>query len=89
MLALYLRKNLISYEKALRIQSEAELLMAGNEYDMKSLDVLSLVNRSNCSAYDCEYVALAMNLGVKLFTMDKKVIAEFPLVVESLKGVEL
>ncbi|WP_257285205.1 type II toxin-antitoxin system VapC family toxin [Endozoicomonas sp. SESOKO1] len=85
-LALYLRKELITYDKALEIQNEAEILMSGNEYDIKSLSVLSLVNQSNCSAYDCEYVSLAMNLGIELFTMDKKIISEFPLIAKPLCG---
>ena len=88
-LALYLRKELITYDKALEIQNEAEILMSGNEYDIKSLNVLSLVNQSICSAYDCEYVSLAMNLGIELFTMDKKVISEFPLIAKPLRDVEL
>ncbi|MTI11803.1 type II toxin-antitoxin system VapC family toxin [Sansalvadorimonas verongulae] len=88
-LALYLRKDLISYDKALQIQNEAETLMSGNEYDIKSLNVLSLVNQSNCSAYDCEYVSLAINLDTELFTMDKKVISEFPLIAKPLRDVEL
>lgn len=85
-LALYLRKELITYDKALEIQNEAEILMSGNEYDIKSLSVLSIVNQSNCSAYDCEYISLAMNLGIELFTMDKKVISEFPLIAKPLRG---
>lgn len=88
-LALYLRKELISFEKALQIQDEAETLMAGHEYESKSLDVLSLVNLSRCSAYDCEYVSLAMSLDIKLLTMDKKVIAEFPKVAHSLTKIVL
>ena len=88
-LALYLRKELISYDKSLQIQHEAETLMTGNEYDIKSLNILSLVNQSNCSAYDCEYVSLAMNLGAELFTMDKKIISEFPLIAKPLRDVEL
>ena len=88
-LASYLRKKLITYDMSLQIQDEAEILMAGSEYDIKSLNVLSLVNQSNCSAYDCEYISLAISLGTKLFTMDKKVISEFPLIAESLRNVEL
>ncbi|WOG25887.1 type II toxin-antitoxin system VapC family toxin [Endozoicomonas sp. 8E] len=89
-LAFYLRKGLISYDKTLQIQHEAETLMAGNEYDIKSLDVLSLVNQSNCFAYDCEYVSLAINLGTKLFTMNKKkLISEFPLIAKPMRNVEL
>ncbi len=42
------------------------------------VQVLSLVNRSDCSAYDCEFVALARGLGVPLVTMDRKLAASFP-----------
>ncbi len=41
------------------------------------------------SAYDCEYVSLAVNPGTELFTSDKKVIAEFPLIAKPLRDVEL
>jgi predicted nucleic acid-binding protein len=40
--------------------------------------VLSLTNASACSAYDCEFVALAKQLNVKLITPDKKILSEFP-----------
>ena len=45
---------------------------------MDSRSVLGLVNESPCSAYDCEYVALAMQLGTNLVTMDKQVLRAFP-----------
>ena len=77
-LALYLRKELVAFEEALNIQSEMEAMLAGREYEVSSLDVLSLVNKSACSAYDCEFVALARGLGVKLVTMDKKLAGSFP-----------
>lgn len=77
-LALYLRKRLISFERAIRIQSEAESMLQENEFESNSIDILELVNDSTCSAYDCEFVALAKNLNTKLVTADKKVISEFP-----------
>ena len=77
-LSLYLRKGLIRFEEALEIQEEMELLFHGREYDAASLDVLSLVNQSDCSAYDCEFVALAKGLGVRLVTMDRKLVSCFP-----------
>jgi predicted nucleic acid-binding protein len=52
--------------------------MAGNEHDVDSGRVLELVRDSDCTAYDCEYVALAMHLGVKLVTMDSKLLKAFP-----------
>ncbi len=57
--------------------NEAENLMADNEYAVNSLEVLSLAASSECSAFDCEFVALAKDLGITLITSDKKVIKAF------------
>jgi predicted nucleic acid-binding protein len=70
------------------LQREAESLLSGNEYEMDSLDVLTLVRDSDCSAYDCEFVALAKRLGVDLVTMDKKVLRAFPAIAKSLRPVD-
>jgi predicted nucleic acid-binding protein len=48
------------------------------EHEVDSRLVLELVRDSDCSAYDCEFVALAMALGVKLVTMDAKLLKAFP-----------
>jgi len=52
--------------------------MQGKEYEVQSTQVLDLVKISKCSAYDCEFGALAQQLGIKLVTSDKKVLTEFP-----------
>ena len=52
--------------------------MTGFEFEVHSRDVLGLVRDSECSAYDCEFVALAERLDAKLVTMDKKVLKAFP-----------
>jgi predicted nucleic acid-binding protein len=77
-LALYLRKSLVTLEQAVALQQEAEEILRGREYEIGSDEVLDLVARSSCSAYDCEFVALARNLGVPLATMDRKLVAAFP-----------
>jgi predicted nucleic acid-binding protein len=77
-LSLYLRKGLIRFDQALAIQAEMETLFQGKEYDVTSLDVLSLTHHSGCSAYDCEFVALAKALDIKLVTMDRKLVTCFP-----------
>lgn len=40
--------------------------------------MLELVRDSDCSAYDCEFVALAVKLDTKLVTVDKKLLKAFP-----------
>ena len=77
-LALYLRKKMLSFYQAIQIQTEAEMLMSENEFVVNSSDILSLVKDSTCSAYDCEFVALAKNLNCTLVTVDKKILSEFP-----------
>lgn len=77
-LALYIRKRLLGFDEAYRIQREAESLLADNEFDVDSFEVLSLARDSGCSAYDCEFIALARQLGVKLVTEDAKLRAAFP-----------
>ena len=77
-LAGYVRRKDISFEQAVSLQLEAESLLAGCEFEVESREVLELVRDSDCSAYDCEFIALAMKLGTKLFTMDKKLLRAFP-----------
>jgi predicted nucleic acid-binding protein len=77
-LALYLRKKLLTFEDAYRIQSEAEALIGDAEYEVDSLDVLRLTEESGCTAYDCEFIALSRRLGVPLVTADAKLRKAFP-----------
>ena len=74
----YMRRGVIPFELATNLQSEAESLLAGNEFEVESRAVLELVRESDCSAYDCEFVALAAKLDTKLVTMDKKLLSVFP-----------
>lgn len=77
-LAGYLRREALTFDDVVNIQDEAEALVAGNEYEVASRRVLELVRDSRCTAYDCEFVALAMQLGVRLVTMDTKILRSFP-----------
>lgn len=86
-LALYLRKDLIGFEDALALQEQAELLLAETEMEASSSKILELVNTSQCSAYDCEFVALAKDLNLRLVTQDKKMLAQFPETAKSLQQV--
>ena len=46
--------------------------------DKPKMKVLGLAENSRCSAYDCEFVALAQELNVKLVTSDSLILKEFP-----------
>lgn len=74
----YLRRQAISFAQAMDLQSEAERLLEGAEFEVDSRAVLELARDSDCSAYDCEFVALAMKLDTQLVTMDKKLLRAFP-----------
>jgi len=77
-LGVYIRQKAITLEQAYRIQTSAETLLADREFDIPSHEVLRLVSLSTCSAYDCEFVALARQLRTKLVTADQKVLKAFP-----------
>lgn len=77
-LAGYLRRKALTFEQAVAIQSEAEELLRDAEFEVDSAEVLELVRGSDCSAYDCEFVALAASLEVPLWTMDAKLLRAFP-----------
>lgn len=76
-LSLYLRKKRLTIEVAQRFMEMAETLFQGNEYRVNSTDVLNLVAKSTCSAYDCEFVALARELKIRLITTDREILKEF------------
>jgi predicted nucleic acid-binding protein len=82
----YVRRNTISLRAAVDLQTEAERLLAGGEYEVDSRAILELASQSGCSAYDCEFVALAVTLGVKLVTMDAQVLRSFPSLTVSLRA---
>ena len=77
-LALAMRKAIVPLETAIAIQSEMEDLMHGAEYQISSLDVLTLARQGKCSAYDCEFVALAQSFQCPMITMDSKLQKAFP-----------
>ena len=77
-LATYMRRNLLTYDAALSIYRKAEALVAGAEYDVGAGEVLRLAKDSGCSAYDCEFVALAEHLDVRLISEDAGLCKAFP-----------
>ena len=77
-LALYLRQGRLSLVEVRQIMDDVTELMLDWEYELASYHVFDLVNQSTCTAYDCEFVALAQELGVPLVTTDRQIQEQFP-----------
>lgn len=77
-LAAYMRQRGLGITEAWQAQELAEALVGAHEYTLGGERVLQLVAGSACSAYDCEYVALAVELHVRLVTWDRQVLRDFP-----------
>jgi predicted nucleic acid-binding protein len=74
----HVRAGAVELSAAQASVAGAELLLAGREFLVATDRVLTLASASGCSTYDCEYVALAEELDVSLFTFDRRVLGGFP-----------
>jgi predicted nucleic acid-binding protein len=81
----YVRRGEIPAARARALASAAEDLLRGREFRVASDQVLDRSEASGCTAYDCEYVVLAEQLGVPLVTSDKQVLRAFPEIAVSLE----
>jgi predicted nucleic acid-binding protein len=79
-----MRRRSLTAEEAISIANLAEHMLGQKEFTVSTSTVLQLVSRSKCSAYDCEFVALAHAQEVQLVTTDRQVLREFPEVAISL-----
>lgn len=77
-LATYLRSNLLELADAAVLFKRATDIIGAEEYEVETSDVLRLCKQSKCSAYDCEYMALAEFLDLKLVTADTRLTKAFP-----------
>lgn len=77
-LANYVRVNQMDLADAALIFQRAAELIGAEEYEVETVDVLRLSKASKCSAYDCEYIALAEFLDLLLVTADGKLAKAFP-----------
>ncbi len=72
------RQGNLSLETVQHMAQRAESFMAGREYTVVTDQVLRLAGESRCSAYDCEFVTVAQDLGVPLVTADRQLLRAFP-----------
>jgi predicted nucleic acid-binding protein len=83
-LAGYIRRGL-KLAQAKRIMEEALSTFEGREVAPSSENILDLIAKSDCSAYDCEFVSLAAQLNVPLVTADRQLLSQFPKSAKSLE----
>lgn len=84
-LAGYLRHGDLNAGMIAHCLGGAESQLTGYEYLIPSSLVMEKVAGSTCSAYDCEYVALAEDLKTMLVTSDNQILDQFPELSISLK----
>lgn len=77
-LASYIRQRDLGVDEAVQAYVWAARVLAERELSVSTERVLALVAQSACTAYDCEYVALAEELDVPLVTADRQVQRAFP-----------
>jgi predicted nucleic acid-binding protein len=84
-LAMLLRQKRLDLPGAIACWNEAESLVAVPDTPSDSREILCLAQASGCTAYDCEFVALAQRLGMTLVTSDSQVLKAFPATALSLQ----
>lgn len=65
-------------DRALRAFRRAMGLVSLNEEEPEALDVLNICVQVGITAYDAEFVVLALRENVRLVTLDKAILRAFP-----------
>ncbi len=84
-LAGYIRRGM-ELTKAKQILKDALDTLAQHQVAPSPDLVLDLIAESDCTAYDCEFLALARQLDVPLVTADKQLLLRFPSLATSLEA---
>jgi predicted nucleic acid-binding protein len=74
----HIRHGTFSLFEGFERAEEAEGLVAETREVREHHQVLTIAVNSGCSAYDSEFVALALETGLPLLTYDRKLIDAFP-----------
>jgi len=72
------RRSIMTADVANTTLALACELMEGQSYDLPAQRTLATARRTSCTAYDSQYVCLAEDLGIKLYTYDSRILANCP-----------
>ena len=84
LLAGLIRSGKISMSEAEAALHKAKNCLIAGEHTVSDHAVMTLVSQSRCTAYDCEFAALAVALDTVLVTEDKALLNAFPKLCRSL-----
>lgn len=73
----YIRRGM-TLAQAKQIMANAVLTLENHQVLPSSEKILDLISESNCTAYDCEFIALAQQLSALLVTADRQLLSQFP-----------
>ena len=73
----YIRRGM-TLSQAKQIMANAVLTLENHQVLPSSEKILDLISESNCTAYDCEFIALAQQLSALLVTADRQLLSQFP-----------
>lgn len=76
-LASYIRRGM-TLQQAKRIMANAIQTLEHRQVIPTTEEILDLIAESECTAYDCEFIALARQLSIILVTADKQLLKQFP-----------
>lgn len=76
-LAGYIRQGM-NLSQANAIMRDAILTLENRQVIPSSEKIFDLISKSDCTAYDCEFIALAQQLDIALVTADQQLRKRFP-----------
>jgi predicted nucleic acid-binding protein len=74
----YVYRKLLSRDEAIRVFRRGIALVEIDESIPDPVRIINLHEASGCASYDCQFVALAEDLSVKLITFDQQILRAFP-----------
>lgn len=77
-LCAYERTRQLTAEQTLELAVDALELIRDNSFSISFERVLAVARKTGCSAYDSQYIALSEDLGVPLYTFDRKILVSCP-----------
>ncbi len=76
-LAAYIRRGM-TLKQAKQIMENALQTLESQQVSSSANEILELIKISECTAYDCEFIALARQLDIRVVTADKQLLKQFP-----------